>query len=220
MARPTPRIKRDWLNRRVSIPRDAGSERLGIGDHVDLREVAVGAFVVTMAVLGSQVSPALFALSMDFIVVQAVFELPMALLAVCAGQALALSAVWKRAVMVGIGVTAVALAGSVTALQLDVPGAIVGGIFLIVARAARPPGTTWFSVEHCRAIELTAGTAWACLIGAFALLMLYSAIFLPPGASEAPGLVYAFVWGSYYLALALVLPRVRRYFGGTTKDRR
>jgi len=77
--------------------------------------------------------------------------------------------------LAGIGVTAAALAGTVTVFELDAPGAIVGGTFLIVARAARPHDTTWFSVEHRRAIELTAGTAWAYLIGAFALMVVSAA---------------------------------------------
>lgn len=180
---------------------------------VDLRELATGAFVVSMLLIGSQLWPRLFSEASDLLLGQLMFEFPMALLAVCAGQAVRHPSRAVRVACVLLGLFGVALAGSVNALQLDAPWAIAGGLWLLAARAAPPRGIDWFSSEHCRAIEVTAGTAWACLVGALLLLMLGQAMTPAQADSDAlPSFVYAIVWGAYYLSLGLLLPRVRQRF--------
>jgi len=174
----------------------------------DPRELATGAFVVGMSLLGSKLSPRLFAHASSIVITQVVFEFPMALLAVFAGQAISQPTRGRRAAYVVAGLAMVTAAGVHTALDLRASWAILGGLWLILARAAPPRGCAWWSAEHCRAIEVTAGTAWACLIAGLALLWLLSAS--TPSGQTAPGVVYAIAWGCYYLALAFVLPAVRR----------
>ncbi len=177
---------------------------------VDTRELTTGAFVVGMALLGSKLSPQLFAEASAIVATQAVFELPMALLAVCAGKAVSQPTTGWRAAYVGAGLAIVAAAGVFTALDLGMPSAIAGGVWMIVARTKPPHGCSWFSVEHCRDLEVTAGTAWALLIGGLALLWLLSIASPHPPGRTAPGFIYAIAWGCYYLALAFLLPHVRR----------
>jgi hypothetical protein len=110
------------------------------------------------------------------------------------------------------GLVVVAAGGTYTALDLGAPAAIAGGVSLLVARATPPRGVSWFSAEHCRAIEVTAGTAWACLVGAFLLLFLLAGLGQQSGQA-ASSWVYALTWGGYYLALGLLLPWARRRFG-------
>jgi hypothetical protein len=187
---------------------------------VDLRELATGIFVVGMALLGSRLSPALFAEASNILLSQVMFEMPMAILAVGAGGAIKHSTAIKRTASICFGIAAVAAAGILTAISLDAPAAIAAGAWLIVARATPPSGVSWFSIEHCRAIEVTAGTAWACLV--VAILLLFTLASMTPaqgGTKTPPGFVYAIAWGGYYLGLAFLLPYVRRRFAAP-KERR
>jgi hypothetical protein len=178
---------------------------------LDLRELATGAVVVTALMGGSRLWPGLHAEASSLVTAQVVFEFPMAWLAVCAGQAVRHASRAMRVACVVLGVLVVALAGSVHALEVDAPWMIASGAWLLAARVAPPRGLAWFGVEHCRAIEVTAGTAWAFLVGALALLMLGSAMTPKPSdVQSAPAFVYAIAWGAYYLSLGVLLPRVRR----------
>lgn len=181
---------------------------------VDARELSTGAFVVAMALLGKSLSSHLFTEASNIVATQVVFELPMALLAVCAGKAVLQPTRGGRVAYVCAGLALVATAGVYTALDLKATWAITGGLWMILARTAPPHGISWFSTEHCRSIEVTASTAWALLIGGLALLWLLSSIVPHPPGKTAPGFVYAIAWGCYYLALAFVLPAVRNHFGG------
>lgn len=180
---------------------------------VDLRELATGAFLVTMLLVGSELWPDLFTDASDILLAQVMFEFPMALLAVCAGQAARHSSWAMRVACILLGLLAVALAGSVNALNMDAAWAIVSGGWLLATRAAPPRGIPWFSPEHCRAIELTVGTAWVCLLGALLLLVLGNAT-VPPHREGATShaFVYAIAWGAYYVGLSLLLPYVRLWF--------
>ncbi|MBK8284485.1 MAG: hypothetical protein IPK97_06150 [Ahniella sp.] len=195
----------------ASASSTAAAERWA--QQVDWRELATGAFVVTMLLIGSKISPDLFTHASDVLLAQVMFEFPMALLAVCAGQAIRHASTAMRAATVLVGLFGVALAGSVKAVQLDAPWAIASGAWLLASRVAPPRGIAWFSIDHCRAIELTAGTAWACLVVAILLLMLGSGI--APSKDDgqsAHAIVYVVAWGAYYLGLGLLLPQVRRRF--------
>lgn len=204
--------------RRSSFPiTDAPSTRsrsAAILQSGDWRELATGILVVGMALFGNKLSPDLFAHAADILITQVAFEFPMALLAVCAGQAIALKTRARRAAYVGLGMAAVLAAGTQLALQLDAPAMIIGGAWLILARVSPQHGSPWFSAEHCRTIEVTAGTAWACLIVALLLLSLLAAMTTPGGQVQTPpNFVYAITWSCYYLGLALLLPHVRAYYG-------
>ena len=180
---------------------------------VDLRELGIGAFVVTMLLIGSEVWPGLFSDASDMLAAQVMFEFPMALLAVCAGQAIRQGSRAMRTACVLLGLFGVALAGTVNALRMDAPWAIVSGAWLLAARMAPPHGVDWFSAAHCRAIEVTAGTAWACLVVAILLLTLGSGI--PSSRQDGQSaltIVYVIAWAAYYLGLGLLLPHVRRRF--------
>ena len=191
----------------VAVPRPSWTEQ------VDLRELATGAFVVAMLLAGSKLWPGLYTQASDLVVAQVMFEFPMAWLAVCAGQAIRHAARAMRITCVVLGVLVVALAGSVNALQMDAGWAIASGAWLLAARVAPPRGVEWFSAEHCRAIEITAGAAWTLLLCTFAVLMLGRAMTPPqPDGESAPAFVYAIGWGAYYLSLGCVLPHVRRRF--------
>lgn len=203
---PAPR-----RNRRHAEDAERRNRDLSARFHVvDTRELSTGAFVVAMALLGKSFSSPLFAEASNIVATQVVFELPMALLAVCAGKAVSQPARGWRAAYVCAGLALVAASGIYTALDLGASWAITGGLWLILARAVPPHGISWFSTEHCRAIEVTASTAWALLIAGLALLWLLSSIVPHPSDRSAPGVVYAIAWGCYYLALAFVLPAVRR----------
>lgn len=187
---------------------------------VDLRELLTAVLVVSAITIGSQAAPALFAQASDIIVTQAMFEFPMALLAVIAGYAEARSWRWLRALLLFAGGAAVLAFGSVHALTSDSLGAILPGLWLMYARLSAPAGVPWFSAAHCKIVSITAMTAWATLVGALAVLMLLA---LAPGGrkgDEAAAWVYAITWGGYYLALAFIMPAVRRRLLPAAKPRR
>jgi len=180
-------------------------------DRFDLRELVTGAFVVSMILLGSGLHAQLYREASNLLTAQIMFEFPMALLAVCAGQAIRQPTKPMRIACVAVGVVGVLLSGTSTAIQGDAPWMIASGAWLVGSRTMPTKGVIWFSVEHCRAIEVTAMTSWACLIAAFLLLMLLTTL-LPPRApgGSAPAIVFALTWGAYYVGLGLLLPRVRK----------
>lgn len=194
--------------------------RLALLQTVDWRELATGVLVVCMALFGTDLGPVLSAHAKDILVTQVAFEFPMALLAVCAGQAIALKSRGLRTACVCLGAMGVLMAGAVWSLQLDAPVMIIGGAWLILARISPLGGSAWFSAEHCRTIEVTAGTAWASLVVALLFLSLAAAMTTPQGSAQTPpAYVYVLTWSFYYLGLALLLPYVRAHYGGPKKRR-
>lgn len=179
---------------------------------VDVRELVTAVLVVAAVLIGSDAAPWLFAQSQDIVVSQVLFEFPMALLAVIAGYAEARKSRYWRAALLLFGALGVALAGAVHLLAMDALGGLIPGLWVIYSRLAPPAGVPWFSVLHCKLVTMTTGAAWATLVGALMLLMLLAGMAPAEGDSgEAQGWVYAVAWGLYYVALAFILPAVRRH---------
>ncbi len=197
-------------DRESAVKRDLPQEKRG---RFDLRELVTGAFVVSMILLGTGLNPQLLREASNLLTAQIMFEFPMAMLAICAGQAIRYPAKPMRIACVAFGAIVVLLSGTSTAIQGDAPWMIVSGVWLVGSRTMPTKGVVWFSVEHCRAIEVTAMISWACLIATFLLLMMLTTLLPPrePGGS-APAIVFALTWGAYYLGLGVLLPRVRRKF--------
>lgn len=179
---------------------------------LDWRELVTGLLVVLTTIVGSQAAPWLFAQAQDVLLTQLVFEMPMALLAVVAGYAEARRSRFWRGFLLFFGAFGVMLAGLVKLLELDAPGGLIAGLWLIYARLAPPAGVAWFSALHCKCVHYTAGAAWALLI--VALLVMMVLLSLAPSGDRTGAVsvaIYALCWAFYYTSLAFVLPVVRQY---------
>ncbi|MBL8245370.1 MAG: hypothetical protein JNL89_14320 [Rhodanobacteraceae bacterium] len=178
---------------------------------VDLREVITAVLVVSAVMIGSRAAPWLFAKAEDIVITQAFFEFPMALLALFAGYAEARSSRLGRGVILLAGAAFVLLAGGAELMKDGSLGVLIPGLWVVYARIAPPPGVEWFTAIHVKLVGVTAATAWTVLIAALALLMLLNSAAPAAGKTdEAQAWVYALAWGGYYLALAVILPAVRR----------
>jgi hypothetical protein len=105
----------------------------------------------------------------------------------------------------------VAAAGIHHAILLEMPAAIVPGLWIIATRLRTPPGATVFDARHCRTITFEAMAAWCTLLGIFALMILYQALFVGSGpVNLARGGLFAVAWGGFYGTLAFVMPKARR----------
>jgi hypothetical protein len=175
---------------------------------VDVWELATGLLVMMATLLPG--SP-WFEYAADIVVTTVIFEFGMAWLAVFGSGAETKKTRTARIAMIALGVVLVAAAGIHHAILLDIPGAIIPGLWIIATRLRTPPGATAFDPRHCRTISFEAMASWCTLLGIFALMMLYQALFVGGGpVNLARGGLFAIAWGGFYGTLAFVMPMARR----------
>jgi hypothetical protein len=175
---------------------------------IDVWELVTGVFVLVASLLPG--SP-WFEYAADIVVTTVIFEFGMAWLGICASGAEAKASRAFRIALVMLGVLLVALAGIHHAIQLDAPGAIVPGLWILASRLRRPAGASAFDPQHCRTIAFEAIAAWCTLLGILALMILFQALSRGSGPVDlSHGGLFAVAWGGFYGTLAFLMPWARR----------
>jgi TRAP-type C4-dicarboxylate transport system permease small subunit len=178
---------------------------------VDLAELATGAFVATMCLIGNDALPWLFAQARDIVQCGIAFEcFGTLVLGLFADHAMLCEQRTRRIVWLTIGVALAFICGVLFAIMLLVPGLIVGGVWLLKGRLQCPEKLVLYSREHCYVIRCVALAAWLFLLLAVVLMLLLTWVAGTKASGESASWVYAITWGGFYLALATALPIVRR----------
>lgn len=177
----------------------------------DLLELMTGAFIASMCLIGKDTFPWLFAQARDTVLCAVTFEIFGTLvLALFADHAMLSVQRVRRIAWLSFGVVLAFISGALFTLVLLQPGLMVAGAWLLKTRLQCPASLEKYSREHCYVICSVAQTAWLCMLLAFVLTILLTSIVGTNAVGESAAWVYAFVWGGFYLMLAIIMPGVRR----------
>jgi hypothetical protein len=191
-----------------------GSRRAGIPE-LEWQDLLIGVFVAAVIVVGPGLGETMRALAAGIIVVQMLFELPMALLAVAAGQAARVATRVARISLLVLGTFAVIAGGVGYALEFDVLLIALPGVFAVISRTRRSDaGQVRYSAEHCRTVERVAGVSWGWLVLMILCATTFAGISSQPISlavtADAINWFGAAFWLVYYAGLSYVVPAARR----------
>jgi hypothetical protein len=182
---------------------------------IDWQDLLVGVFVSGVIVVGPGLGDTIRSLAEGIIVVQLLFELPMALLAVAAGQAARVAGRVARITLLSLGAFAVILSGVGYALEFGLLLVALPGVFAVISRTRRSRADQIrFGIEHCSAVERVAGVSWGWLV----LLILGTSLFAgissqPISLTVTDGAINWFgavFWLVYYAGLSIAVPAARQ----------